>query len=410
MTISTCPEPWGGSEELWSRAVSILADSGHSVSIFKTVVDQEHPSIQHLKSLSCGVRDLERIHLPDNLLNLFLPARYQLTPIRKQLLFVALHLIARRPNLAIVSQGINFDGIHFGHLCRRLKVPYILICQKATDHFWPPDKSRKYMRDVFEGAEKCFFVSRHNQSLTEDQIGGQLANASVVRNPFLVTTDKPLSWPENSEGGFRLACVGRLYLAEKGQDLLLRVLACDKWKKRDLHISFFGQGSNREGLLALAKNLEVTNVSFPGYTNDVQGIWREHHALIMPSRCEGLPLALVEAMLCGRIGIVTKVGGNAEVIDDQVTGFLVAAPAEADVDNVLEKAWQRRDEWQAMGLLAARRIRELVPKDPATEFASQLLELERLARRSQSGQLEVRHTQPSASGETEAGVGMTASD
>ena len=121
-------------------------------------------------------------------------------------------------------------------------------------------------------------------------------------------------------------------------------------------------------------------------------------------------LALVEAMLCGRIGIVTKVGGNAEVFDDQVTGFLAAAAAEADVEEALEKAWQRRNQWQAMGLLAAKRIRELVPKDPGAEFAGQLLEIESLTRRSQSGQLGVRQTQPHPSGETEAGVGMAASD
>ena len=383
-TISSCPDAWGGSEELWSRSVSILANSGHLVSVFKTLVDDAHPSIQGLRSQSCQVRDLERLRLPHRVMNLLLPARYQLTPTKKHLLFMYLHFKIRAPDLVIISQGDNYDGLHFGHLCRKLKLPYVLICQKATDHFWPPDGSRRYMRDVFKSAIKCFFVSRHNRSLTEDQIGAQLSNAAIVRNPFLVNVDSPLSWPENEAGVFRLACVARLALLDKGQDILLRVLAREKWKKRNLHVSFFGQGINREGLVALANKLGLNNVSFPGQTNDIQGIWNQHHALIMPSRCEGLPLTLVEAMLCGRPAIVTDVGGNREVVDDLVTGFLAAAAAESDIDDAFEKAWDRRDDWRAMGQLAAKRIRELVPADPAAEFAGQLLEIESIANRNRS--------------------------
>jgi glycosyltransferase involved in cell wall biosynthesis len=79
-------------------------------------------------------------------------------------------------------------------------------------------------------------------------------------------------------------------------------------------------------------------------------------------------------MMCGRTAIVTNVGGNGEVIEDGVTGFVAEASAEADVDEALERAWQRRSEWRAMGELAAKRIRELVPADPAARFADQLVQ------------------------------------
>ncbi|HKO62443.1 MAG TPA: glycosyltransferase family 4 protein, partial [Pyrinomonadaceae bacterium] len=312
--ISTCPESWGGSEELWSGAASHLAETGHRVSVFKTVVDETHPRIRHLKSLSCPVRDLRTFSLPNRLL------------VRLHSLYLALHLKAFRPDLVVISQGDNYDGLHFGNLCRRLKIPYTLISQKATDHFWPPDKSRNYMRRIFRGAVGCFFVSEHNLRLTENQNGERFPHASVVRNPYLVPPDGPLEWPGGEGDCLRLACVARLYLLDKGQDILLRVLAKEKWKNRNLHVSFFGRGINREGLSDFAANLGLTNVSFEGQTTDVVGIWRNHHALILPSRTEGLPLSLVEAMMAGRPGIVTKVGGNAEVVEDGVTGFL-AAPA-----------------------------------------------------------------------------------
>ena len=355
--VSTCPEPWGGSEELWAQAATSLLEQGHSVSAFKTVVDARNPRIQQLKSLSCPVRDLRRpAHLPHRIITLL------------HFMFMALHLTIRRPDLVVISQGDNYDALHFGKLCDKLKLPYILISQKASQYFWPSDLSRKFRREVFKGALRCFFVSEHNRNLTEDQIGVRLTNAEVVRNPFLVPYHEPLQWPAGEMECLRLACVARLYLMDKGQDMLLRVLAKEKWRNRSVHVSFFGQGINRDGLSELAAKLGVSNVKFAGQTNDVTGIWKTHHALILPSRAEGLPLSLVEAMLCGRPAIVTKVGGNEEILDDGVTGFL-AAPIEDSIDGALEQAWARRHELQQMGAMAAARVREMVPPNPAGSFA-----------------------------------------
>ncbi len=360
--VSTCPETWGGSEELWSQAVTCLAESGHSISVFKTRVDRTHPRIQKLRSLSCAIHDLREPPLPRRLLT------------RAHFLYLSLYLLKHRPDLVVISQGDNYDGLHFAYLCRKLKQPYTLISQKATDHFWPPDESREYRRKTYESAVKCFFVSQHNLSLTEDQNGAPLPNASVVRNPYLVAPDQTLPWPGGEATGLRLACVARLYILDKGQDILLRVLAHEKWKTRDVHVSFFGQGSNREGLIDLARRLDVKRVSFEGQTNDVPGIWKNHHALILPSRAEGLPLSLVEAMMCGRTAIVTRVGGSPEVIEDGVTGFL-AVPSENSIDEALEEVWRRRLELPEMGRLAAEKIRTLVSSNPAKDFAETLIEI-----------------------------------
>lgn len=359
--ISTCPELWGGSEELWAGAAGVLAGRGHAVAAYKTGVDDSHPRVRQLRSLSCAVRNLRRPPLlPQPLVT------------RMHLLALAAHLTARRPDLVVVSQGDNYDGLHFGYLCRRLKIPYTLVSQKATDHFWPQDHARGYRREVYQGAARCFFVSEHNRRLTEDQNGETLVNAVVVRNPFIVGGGGPVAWPGGESERLRLACVARLYLLDKGQDILLRVLAREQWKARPLHVSFYGQGINREGLLLLAARLGVGNVSFEGQTADVAGVWKTHHALVLPSRAEGLPLSLVEAMMCGRPGIVTHVGGCAEVVEDRVTGFL-AAPTEDSLDAALEEAWTRRGELASMGRLASERIRGLVPPDPAAAFADALL-------------------------------------
>lgn len=372
--ISSCPVNWAGSEELWAGAAKSLLSAGHAVTILKTQVNGNLPQIQKLQALGCPVHDLLRVRLAPltRLFNLVAPESRQVHHKHAQLLYTALHLKTRRPDLVVISQGDNREGLPFARLCRQLHIPYAIITQKVSDFEWPHDHRRRAMQEAFRDARKCFFVSHHNQRATEEQINLLLTNACVVSNPCVVPDEGVLPWPIREEGHFYLACVARLFFKDKGQDILLQVLSQEKWKSRNLHVSFFGEGTNREGLLWLAAQKQISNVAVPGMVSDVVGIWRTHHALILPSRNEGLPLALVEAMMCGRPAIATDVGGNAEVIEDGITGF-VAAPSVRELDLALERAWQRRNEWSKMGQCAAKRIRELVPPDACARCADELI-------------------------------------
>jgi glycosyltransferase involved in cell wall biosynthesis len=91
----------------------------------------------------------------------------------------------------------------------------------------------------------------------------------------------------------------------------------------------------------------------------------------MPSRIEGLPLAVVEAMLCGRPVVATDVAG-AELVEDGITGFLAEAPSAGCVGNALERFWARKEEATEIGATAAERIRQLVPPNPVRVFADKI--------------------------------------
>jgi glycosyltransferase involved in cell wall biosynthesis len=375
--FSTCPEPWGGSEELWAGTAAALAESGHSVAVFKTCVDRCHPRILRLLALGCRIRDLHqaclpsRVQLPKSLVQLTRRTISQ----RAVVPFLRRHLAKLKTDLVVVSQGGNFDGLVYSDLCRTSGRPYVIVSQKATDHIWPSDPERAVMRSVFQAAQKCFFVSQHNLRLTERQIGETLTNAATVRNPFLVSSETSSPWPSRQDDTMRLACVARLCIADKGQDILLQVLAREKWRNRKLSVSFFGAGRNREGLRELAARLGLKNISFPGFVNDIESVWRSHHALVLASRTEGLPLSLIEAMMSGRFGIVTNEGGNSEVIEDGRTGFLAGAPKVDEFDDAMERAWAARDDWESIGKAAGAAVRTIVPPDPVARFACKLLEL-----------------------------------
>ena len=144
----------------------------------------------------------------------------------------------------------------------------------------------------------------------------------MIRNPYKVSYDASPSWPDGDE--LKLACVARLEMGPKGQDLLLEVLSAEKWRRRPVRVTIWGKGPNEGVLRRMADSYELKNVAFGGFVADIEQVWAGHHALILPSRMEGLPLAVVEAMLCGRACIVTNVAGNAELIEDNVTGFVGA--------------------------------------------------------------------------------------
>jgi len=169
-----------------------------------------------------------------------------------------------------------------------------------------------------------------------------------------------------------MACVARLDPAAKGQDLLFEVLAQKNWRDRPVEINLYGSGLFERNLQKLAGNLELKNVCFRGHTPDVKAIWENNHILVLPSRFEGLPLALVEAMWCARPAVVTDIAGNAEVCVDEETGFVADAPSVGLLGRALERAWSRRNAWEGMGRLARARIEQLVPKDPAGDFCSLL--------------------------------------
>ena len=366
--FTTCPEAWGGSEELWSGAARRLVHDDFQVTATLTCFEGTHPRVVDL--IDEGVR-MERFRGVPLLRRFGIGGRWEPT------LTVA-RLRALKPKLAVISQGENIDGYRFILYCRAASIPYVIICQKAMEDLYPPDSYREELRMLFGEAERVYFVSNHNRTVTETMLAKKLPNAEVVWNPFIVDCQSELPWPPLDDGRFRLACVARLWIRDKAQDVLLKVLAQDKWKKRPLEVRFYGSGVNEVGLRELSQMLGTeSQVRFCGFAENVTDVWRQCHGLILPSRHEGLPLALVEAMLCGRPAITTNAGGIGEALEDNVSGFMAPACTVEAIDEAMERAWNRRAEWQKIGMTAARLIRQKIPQDPCGLFADKLKEIYR---------------------------------
>lgn len=361
---------WGGSELLWQQTACAAARQGIQT---RALACYALPARQQTQLQQAGAR-LTTFPWPDSLARLVI--RLGRAPAWRSDVSSSLlkQLQAERPDLVVISQGNNIDGIPFAEACRDLDLPYALLVEQASERGWPPDEQVERMRTVYQGARRAWFVSRQNQELTEFAIGCRLPNASVVRNPTGIDPAQcsRLDWPA-TDTIWRLACVARLAVRDKGQDLLIQTLALPHWRERPLQVSICGDGPNAGSLKRMATLLDVQSLHFTGYAGSLETLWRQHHALILPSRVEGLPLALVEAMLCERPAIATRVAGIPEVLDDGETGFLATAPTVEHLDEALQRAWVRRQDWQVMGQEAGRRIRRLVPAHPAEAFLNEVL-------------------------------------
>lgn len=353
-------EPWGGSENLWSQTALRMTEAEAVVGVNVARWPTMPQALEELVVAGC---DVTRRTSPGT------PLHKVIKRIRGERCF---HWLDRfRPNFAVISQGSNLDGVPWMLECLRRNIPYATVAQMAMDSYWPAQDVTAPAAIGYRNAQASFFVSQAILELTEKQIAVKLINAEVVRNPFNVDYDTSLAWPE-TESSMKLACVGRLAPTAKGQDLLIDVLSGAKWRARPIEIILFGNGPNRETLEKRIQMLELKNIRFGGYVNDIQQIWREHHALILPSRYEGLPLVIVEAMLCQRMCIVTDVPGNAELIRDNSTGFVAAAANARCLDEAMERAWQRRHEWAELGHEAGHDVRKVVSRDPVADFVTRL--------------------------------------
>lgn len=97
----------------------------------------------------------------------------------------------------------------------------------------------------------------------------------------------------------------------------------------EAHLAVLGDGELRASLERRAADCGLSRrVHFVGWTNDVAGALSDLDVVVLTSRNEGTPVALIEALAAARPVVATDVGGVRSVVEEGVTGFL-AAPGDA---------------------------------------------------------------------------------
>lgn len=250
---------------------------------------------------------------------------------------------AIRVSVQIFSRRSRFDYIHFqsaylfnlfGAAAARVSgVAYGVLPtsekgdlnqQGRASRWWVLRRLRRY---AIGGASVGWALS--------SGIGDELAAWSMPRSrisPIGNVVDTDLFQPlvQSGVAGRSAVFVGRLG-SRKQPDLLLQAMALLRRKRVEASAVFVGpyeDGAYRKYFEALIKRLELRDfVTVVEYVENVVPYLQQGSVFVLPSRQEGLPAALAEAMSCGLPAVVTDVGQMGEVVRAAQCGEVVGESA-----------------------------------------------------------------------------------
>jgi glycosyltransferase involved in cell wall biosynthesis len=174
-----------------------------------------------------------------------------------------------------------------------------------------------------------------------------VANGIDMPMPLDATRRQALREEMGAIGDRTLALfVGRL-AQQKNVDLLLDAMATLPRSERP-RVALAGHGPLRETLEVRALSLGLADdVRFLGERRDARELMQAADVLVLPSRDEGQSNVVLEAMAAGLAVLATRVGGNAELVEDGVSGVLFDCSDAAALCSALRRAagdpaWCRR--------------------------------------------------------------------
>lgn len=168
-----------------------------------------------------------------------------------------------------------------------------------------------------------------------------------------------------------IACVVGRLSHEKGQDVALRALARVRDAGVDLVLALAGDGPDRAALEALTDSLGLRErVVFLGHQKVVGTVYAASDLMVMPSRSEAMPNALLESMMLSLPVVATRVGGVPEVADDGEHAWIVAPDDDAALATAIVACVGAPDERDRR--TRAARLRAVDRHDPARRAARYL--------------------------------------
>lgn len=153
-------------------------------------------------------------------------------------------------------------------------------------------------------------------------------------------------------------CAGRLE-QQKGQDVLLEALAELRRRGLEFVAALAGEGVLRASLEERTRALGLeAHVRFLGQVDELGPLLAAADAVVLPSRWEGLPLVLLEALARGRPVAASAVGGIPEVVTDGEHARLVPPEDPGALADALEAFHGHPDAAFRLGRRGAARVRE----------------------------------------------------
>ena len=199
-----------------------------------------------------------------------------------------------------------------------------------------PIRRRLFRRAAYAMADAVFAVTRELRDFHACQAWIHPERIGVIYNGVdtqrfaphretRIVVRKELGLPEEA---FVVGAVGRL-VPIKDQQTLLKAAALLSGSGIDVRVLLVGSGPERERLQGRATDALEGRVCFAGDSDRVPEMLNAMDVFVLPSLGEGMSNTLLEAMACGLPVLATNVGGNPEIIENNLNGCLFT-PGDAE--------------------------------------------------------------------------------
>jgi L-malate glycosyltransferase len=226
-------------------------------------------------------------------------------------------------------------------------VPVVVCTRHSALTDGRPQKAHVLERIAKHLTDHFIAVSENVRQLAAElgRIAGE--RSCVIHNGIDTSRFTPAT--SATKGPPTLICVARLDPV-KSHGLLLRSVASLRSNGIELGLKIVGDGPTRQNIEEQIAELHLQDcVETLGARSDVAELLAAADIFVLPSKSEGLPMTIIEAMACGLPVVASDVGGVSELVRPNLSGFLVQAENENAMTEALEKIVTDRDLRQRMG-------------------------------------------------------------
>ena len=243
-------------------------------------------------------------------------------------------LLKIKPDVVLLNLPAHHLGFTILWLCGLLKIPTAVVFHliafpasfsqnklkayhwaKARNQTWITisDYNRQYLAGEFNlnlQEFRCIYNGIKQESLIKSDI-----NKSKLRSKIR----QELGLPQTS---YLLLTVARLH-PQKGHDYLIPIIPDIIAKFPTVQFVWVGDGEHQAILKDLLRKYKAeTRVTFLGYRDDIPNLLSAADLFLFPSYQEGLPFAILEAMVHGLPIVASDTGGIPEMITHEQSGLL----------------------------------------------------------------------------------------
>lgn len=364
-------DPWGGSEELWYQAAIYAIKNNYKVDCIVYDDAKKRLKLQELQAVGAAI-----YYLPNkgkHKRNFFEKVQFKIS---KKIHLPALlrKIDFHRYDHVIISQGEFETTLSVWKTFWKHLGTYSLLFHNYKENQKLKPKTIRRLKSWTQHAAVNLFASRRICDVLEGLMHTKIPNADVLINPITFPSPSlPKPWPALQNSDYIFVMLAALEVRRKAQDSLIIALSSVKWQHRNWRLHIYGGGVDKEKLEALIKEKGLEHrVFLKGHTADVEKVLTEAHLVCQMSFIDAMPISVVEGMACARPVLVSKIGDMPRWVTDGKNGFVSTDASVEEVAQTLEKAWEVRDSWEAMGTASFAIFKQKFPADVNRFFLNQI--------------------------------------